>query len=135
MEIMTTECEARVLSIVRSRKKVHYDERLPARRKNLVEQGRFLNYHHCLSEPVNQVCLSLHNLNLLPQAVTHVESNSLLRNPRIYLYHLLDLGRYERHLLPVGIRRDTWMDPSKDPTTGSKRQRAPLSLKRLACRP
>src|SRR5258708_35605231 len=32
METMTTRCEARVLSIVRSRKRVQYDERLRARK-------------------------------------------------------------------------------------------------------
>src|SRR6266851_6149908 len=145
METMTTGYAAKILSIVRSGKKVRYDERLRVRgkqcadrngpRKHLIRsQGRYPTYQQ-FPRPFKSY--SRHPVALgriLPlQAPIPLEGVTQLPDLRFYLYHLLLRPCNGRPLLLDGIRRDTGMI-WQDPDNPSECRRSPLSLKRPACR-
>src|SRR6266403_782163 len=121
METMTTKCEARALSIVRSGKKVPYDERSRARRKNraeqsdLREQGSIQDqrgcptYQHSPKRLVNhsRLCLLVALIPwraLLFQAAVPLDGTRLLPNLRT-LYNPLTLRCHTCNLLSNWINR------------------------------
>src|SRR6267142_507870 len=146
MGTMTTEYQARVLSVVRSRKKVRCVVRLRARRKNRAERSepreREVVQRRCPTcqrfprRLANRSCLhplALRRILLLLAAIP-LDGIRQLPDLRVYLYNLLLRPRNERHLLLNGIRRNTGMDLLVWDTPSDCR-RSPLPLTRQACNP
>src|SRR6266699_2457354 len=129
METMTTQCEARVLSIVRSRKKVQYDERLRARGQNRADQSDFREqgliqgqggcpaYQHSPKKrTVNHSRLrplSPWRALLLQAAMPLDGAMRLPLNLRTSLHNLLTLRCHTHSLLSNWISQDTMMGTGK----------------------